>query len=148
MTRQPATVYSEEHDSASQRVNLQNEWPTQMTVDSCGEWCAQLNDFRWFLPTDERAEDLSTPESGIDTSEVNVESILLIQTRLLYRRSRRLSGCYALWWSFRRDLRRAATQQCPGDCVRDVMSGGGQYGGGGCQISVRRFGYSSFSEDT
>ena len=62
-------LYAEEHDSALQRVNLRNEWPTQMTVDSCSEWCAQLDDFKWFLLTDERAKDLSTPESGIDTSD-------------------------------------------------------------------------------
>ena len=45
-----------------QRVNLQNEWSTQTTVDLCGERCAQLDDFKWFLPTDERAGDLSAPE--------------------------------------------------------------------------------------
>ena len=27
-----------------------------MTVDSCGERCAQLDDFKWFLPTDERLD--------------------------------------------------------------------------------------------
>ena len=62
-------LYAEEHDSSLQRVSLQNEWPTQMTIDSCGEQCAQLDDFKWFLPTDERAEDLGTPESEIDTSD-------------------------------------------------------------------------------
>ena len=40
-----------------------------MTVDSCGERCAQLDDFKWFLRTDGRAEDLGTPESEIDTSD-------------------------------------------------------------------------------
>ena len=62
-------LYTEEHDSALQRISLRNEWPTQMTVDSRGERCAQLDDFKWFLPTDERAEDLGTPESEIDTSD-------------------------------------------------------------------------------
>ena len=31
-------------------------------VDLCGEGCAQLDDFKWFLPTDERAGDLSAPD--------------------------------------------------------------------------------------
>ena len=62
-------LYVEEHDSALQRVNTRNEWSTQTTVDSCGERCAQLDDFKWFLPTDERAGDLSAPESEIDTSD-------------------------------------------------------------------------------
>ena len=116
-------LYAEEHDSALQRVNLRNEWLTQTTVDSCGERCAQLDDFKWFLPTDERAGDLSAPESEIDTSDSENGVDLLIQTRLLYRRSRWLSSCYALRWSFKRDLWRAVTQQCPGDRVGDVMSG-------------------------
>ena len=45
-------LYAEEHDSALQR-----------------ERCAQLDDFKWFLPTDEQAGDLSAPESEIDTSD-------------------------------------------------------------------------------
>ena len=70
-------LYAEEHDSALQRVNLHNEWLTQTTVDSCGERCAQLDDFKWFLPTDEWAGDLSAPESEIDTSdsEIGVDCI-------------------------------------------------------------------------
>ena len=57
------------HDSALQRVNTRNEWSTQTTVDSCGERCAQLDDFKWFLPTDERAGDLGAPEWEFDTSD-------------------------------------------------------------------------------
>ena len=41
----------------------------QPTVDLCGEGCAQLDDFKWFLPTDERAGDLSAPDSEIETSD-------------------------------------------------------------------------------
>ena len=62
-------VYTEEYDSELQQISLRNEWPTQTTVDSCGERCAQLDDFKWFLPTYKRAEDLRTPESEIDTSD-------------------------------------------------------------------------------
>ena len=52
-------LYAEEDDSAL----------TQPTVDLCGEGCAQLDDFKWFLPTDERIGDLSAPESEIETSD-------------------------------------------------------------------------------
>ena len=58
-------VYTEEYDSELQQNSLRNEWPNQMTVDSCGERCAQLDDFKWFWPTDKRAEDLGTLESEI-----------------------------------------------------------------------------------
>ena len=40
----------------------------QPTVNLCGEGCAQLDDFKWFLPTDEQAGDLSAPDSEIETS--------------------------------------------------------------------------------
>ena len=52
-------LYAEEDDSAL----------TQPTVDLCDEGCAQLDDFKWFLPTNERAGDLSAPESEIETSD-------------------------------------------------------------------------------
>ena len=42
---------------------------TQTTVDSCGEGCAQLDDFKWFLLTDGRAGDLTVPELEIETSD-------------------------------------------------------------------------------
>ena len=49
----------------------------QPTADLCGEGCAQLDDFRWFLPTDERAGDLSTPDSEIEApdSESGVDCV-------------------------------------------------------------------------
>ena len=47
----------------------ERQWLTQATVDLCGEECAQLDDFKWFLPTDARAGDLSAPESEIETSD-------------------------------------------------------------------------------
>ena len=37
--------------------------------DSCGEGCAQLNDFNWFLPADDRVGDLPAPESEVDVSD-------------------------------------------------------------------------------
>ena len=42
--RQPYSD-AEEHDSIVRQVSLRNEWLTQMADDSCGEGCAQLDDF-------------------------------------------------------------------------------------------------------
>ena len=61
-------VYDEEGENELQQINLRNEVTNQITVDTCGERCAQLDDFNWFLPTDEWNEKSDTPESEIDTS--------------------------------------------------------------------------------
>ena len=52
-----------------QQVSLRNDWLTQTADDSCGEGCAQLDDFNWFLPADERAGDLLAPESEMEVSD-------------------------------------------------------------------------------
>ena len=54
-------VYAEECESEIQQINLRNETLNQMTVDTCGERCTQLDDFDWFLPTDEWNEKSDTP---------------------------------------------------------------------------------------
>ena len=41
--------------------------------DSCGEECAQLDDFNWFLPADDRVRDLPAPESQVDVSDSESE---------------------------------------------------------------------------
>ena len=61
-------VYDEEGENELQQINLRNEVTNQITVDACGERCAQLDDFNWFLPTGEWNEKSDTPESEIDTS--------------------------------------------------------------------------------
>ena len=70
-------LYAEEHDSTEQQVSRRNDWLTQTANDSCGEGCAQLDDFKWFLPADEQAGDLTAPESEIEMldSENEVEYI-------------------------------------------------------------------------
>ena len=45
----------------------------EMADDSCGEGCAQLDDFKWFLPANERARDLIAPESEIEVSDSESE---------------------------------------------------------------------------
>ena len=76
-------LYAEEHDSTVQQVSLWNDWLTQMADDSCGQGCAQLDDFNCFFPADERAGDLPAPES--EMSAVRVKSSILSQTRPLCR---------------------------------------------------------------
>ena len=60
-------VDSEECENDLQLINLRNEVTHQTTVDTCGERCAQLDDFNWVRPTDEWNEESDTPESEIDT---------------------------------------------------------------------------------
>ena len=69
----------------------------QPTVDLCGEGCAQLDDVKWFLPT-ERAGDLSAPESEIKTSdsESGVDFIEPVSTPL---QGGRRSPAVACWTS-------------------------------------------------
>ena len=68
-------LHAEEHDSAVRQVSLRNEWlvDSRMTDDSCGEGCAQLDDFNWFLPADDRVGDLPAPESEVDVSDSESE---------------------------------------------------------------------------
>ena len=68
-------LYAEEHDSIVQQLGRRNDWLTQTANDSCGEGCAQLDDFKWFLPADERAGELIAPESEMSDSESEVEYI-------------------------------------------------------------------------
>ena len=68
-------LYAEGHDSAIRQVSLRNEWSvdSQTADDSCGEGCAQLDDFNWFLPADDRVGDLPAPESEVDVSDSESE---------------------------------------------------------------------------
>ena len=67
-------LYADEHDDAVQQVSLRHNRLTPTTVDSCGEGCAQLDDFNWFLPADVRAGDLPAPESEIEESDSESEA--------------------------------------------------------------------------
>ena len=57
--------HSEESDNDVWYAEVDDSALGQRTVDLCGEGCAQLDDFKWFLPTDEWAGDLSALDSGI-----------------------------------------------------------------------------------
>ena len=64
---------TDDHDSTVQRVSLRTNLLTPTAVDSCGERCAQLDDFKWFLPADERTGDLPAPESEMEVSDSESE---------------------------------------------------------------------------
>ena len=65
--------YAEEHDTTVQQVSRWKGWLTLTANNSCGEGCAQLDDFKWFLPAEERAGDLTAPESEIEMSDSESE---------------------------------------------------------------------------
>ena len=62
-------VYAEEHENEIQQINLRNEVTNQITVDTCGERCARLDDFNWVLPAKVWNEESDTPESDFETSD-------------------------------------------------------------------------------
>ena len=66
-------LYAEEHDTTVQQVSRRKGWLTQTTNNSCGEGCTQLDDLKWFLPAEERAGDLTAPESEIEMSDSQSE---------------------------------------------------------------------------
>ena len=68
-------IYTKKHDGAVRQVSLRNEWlvDSRLVDDSCGEGCAQLDDFNWFLPADDRVGDLPAPESEVDLSDSESE---------------------------------------------------------------------------
>ena len=63
-------LYAEEHDGAVRQVSLRNEWlvDSRTADDSCGEGCAQLDDFNWFLGSESEV-DVSDSESEVDYIE-------------------------------------------------------------------------------
>ena len=122
-------LHADEHDSAVQWVNLRKEWSTQTIVDSCGDGCAHLDDFKWFLPTDVRVGELNALESEIETSdsESGVDFIEPDSTSLqketttqqllcppVVAQTRPMEGCHA---AVPRRLRRGRDVQTMDDAV-------------------------------
>ena len=64
-------LYAEGHDGEVRQINLRNEWSVDSWTgdDSCGEGCAQLDDFNWFLPANNRIGPYLFPESQVDLSD-------------------------------------------------------------------------------
>ena len=68
-------LHAEEHGIAVRQVSLRNECSVDLRTadDSCGEGCAQSDDFNWFLPAYDRVGDLPAPESEVDVSDSESE---------------------------------------------------------------------------
>ena len=62
-------MYAEEHENELQQINLRNEVTNQITVDTCGERCAHLDDFNWVLLAKVWNEEADNPESDFETSD-------------------------------------------------------------------------------
>ena len=65
-------VCAEGHDEEVRQISLKNEWSADSWTadDSCGEMCAQLDHFNWFLPADDRVGDIPAPESQVDLLDI------------------------------------------------------------------------------
>ena len=59
---------AERHDDEVLQINSLNEWSVDSWTadDSCGQGCAQLDNFNWFLPADDRVGGLPAPELQVD----------------------------------------------------------------------------------
>ena len=65
-------VDTDECENELPLINLRNEVPHPIMVDTCGERCAQLDDFSWVRPTEEWNEESDMPESEIDTPHIGM----------------------------------------------------------------------------
>ena len=63
-------VDTDESEDGLVLINLRNEVTHPIMVDTCGERCAQLDDFSWVRPTEEWNEESDKPESEIDTPHI------------------------------------------------------------------------------
>ena len=74
-------VYAERHDEEVRQISLRNVWSADSWTadDSCGEGCAQLDDFNWVLQADDQVGDIPAPESQVDLSdnESDVDDVAL-----------------------------------------------------------------------
>ena len=54
-----------------EKDSLRNEWSADSWTadDSCGEGCAQLDDFNWVLPADDQVGDIPALEAQLDLSD-------------------------------------------------------------------------------
>ena len=90
--------------------------------DSCGEGCAQLDDFNWFLLTNDWVGDLPAPESQVDLSdsESDVDDVEPDPIPVQMTTTAVESLCPPV--ITHTGPKEAVTQPRPGGCVGDVMS--------------------------
>ena len=63
-------VDTDESEDGLVLINPSNEVTHPIMVDTCGERCAQLDDFSWIRPTEEWNEESDMPESEMDTPHI------------------------------------------------------------------------------
>ena len=63
-------VDTDESEDGLVLMNLRNKVTHPIMVDTCGERCAQLDDFSWVRPSEEWNEESDMPESEIDTPHI------------------------------------------------------------------------------
>ena len=63
-------VDTDESEDGLVLMNLRNKVIHPIMVDTCGERCAQLDDFSWLRPTEEWNEESDMPESELDTPHI------------------------------------------------------------------------------
>ena len=63
---------AEGYDDGVLQVNPLNEWSVNSWAadDSCGEGCAQLDNFNWMIPADDRVGGLPGPEVQVDLPDI------------------------------------------------------------------------------
>ena len=110
-------VDTDESENGLVLINMRNEVTHPIMVDTCGERCAQLDDFSWVRPMEEWNEESDMPESEIDTPHIG-DGVCLNTSD-----SSSPETGTTRQWSLRRDLREAVRQQCPGENAGDGMSG-------------------------
>ena len=117
-------VYAEGHDEEVRQISLSGlglvgSWTAD---DSCGEGCAQLDDFNWFLPADDWVGDIPAPESQVDLSdsESDVDDVAPDTVSVRMTTTAVESLCPPVV-AQTRPIRRAVTQPRPGGYVGDVM---------------------------
>ena len=135
-------LYAEGHDGDVRQINLRNEWSVDSwtTDDSCGEGCAQLDDFNWLLPADDGVGDLPAPESQVDLSdsESDVDDVELDPVAVQMTTTAVESLCPPVVTHTR------SKEGCDPASPRRLRRGcpdGGRYGGGGYQTNIHCSGY-------
>ena len=87
-------LYAEEHDSTVQQVGRRNDWLIQTAGDSCGEGCAQLDDFKWFLPIEMSDSESEVEYIGPDSTPLQTETTAQqLQCPPVIAQTRPMEGC-------------------------------------------------------
>ena len=115
---------AEGYDDGVLQVNPLNEWSVNSwTVDdSCGEGCAQLDNFNWMIPANDRVRGLPEPEVQVDLPDIenDVYDIVPEAFPVQMEMTTVESLCPPVVAQTR--PKGAVTQSCPGVCAGGKMS--------------------------